>query len=366
MSAILLIEDQQETIDDFRAHVRSFDASLRLVAPKDVGLDQWKAVPDTGQSAEEQLANALKAIVDHHALDLVVLDSDLSREDKLQTHSSYRAAFAAIGMPVCRYQKRGSRVLLARLPQLQRTIKDGSSAIWIPGDFVGGDRVAELPRWLTAVVSGFSAIQSALDADEALVDPRHSPIDVLSAVVGRPESASEFLGYAAQNFTFFGNQADADQVQALPTSRVYATRLGYWLFNYVIAFPGPILTAPAACAFLNLDPVMADVPAVAKVLDAARYRGPFYEIEDYYWRSDLARLVDDCQGDIASHSILAGIKLVRVDPERPADPGYICMLSGETIRADQAAATPDWVPPGASEARFKEEVLDQLGPLAGI
>jgi hypothetical protein len=150
-------------------------------------------------------------------------------------------------------------------------------------------------------------------------------------------------------------------------SKRYATQLGYWLFNYILMFPGPILTQSAAAAYLNVSPNdVSKYRVFENLLEHARYKGPFDDVEPYYWRSKLSELAESAGGDIAGHIDLSDVVLDRIDREKGAVQAYICMLSGEAIREDQAALSPDWVPSGASEAKIKEEVLDELGPLAGI
>lgn len=368
MSNILLIEDQQPTIDDIRAAAEASAANgttnVSFLTASDVGLDAFKPDAAVERSLEEQLAATMKDLVQAHSLDLVVLDSDLTRVEALQTHSTYSKALALIGMPTCRYKKRGSDARFARYTALRRSAREGDEAIWIPSERLSA-RLPELPRWLDGIVAGMTLIRNRLQGQPGLLEPRRSPIDALAIVLDRPELSNDFLGYAAQNFEYFADEGDVDRVDALPREQVYATRMGYWLFNHVMAFPGPILDAAHACAFLNLLPSMSERPEVRSVLKPARYRGPFAGLGEYYWRSDLAEIAERCDGDVINHAELKGLELERIDTERPSNRGYLCMLSGEPLTRDQAF-TPDWIPSGATEARFKEDTLDQLGPLAGI
>lgn len=364
MCNVLIIEDQVDTIDRYKN--LAIDSNLNFLSPDDVGLAQ-DIVQQEGISVEEQLAEFLKSTIHEHAIDLVLLDTDLSRQRALQTHSSYKSALRDLGMPVCRYQKGGRHVALSMLPQLQRTIRDGASAIWIPRTLVSGDRINELVPRLKAISAAFKTIEATLIEKPELVQKQHSPNDVLAAVLGNHDLSYEFLGYAAQNLVYFATP-DVDSAEHLISkSKRYATQLGYWLFNYILMFPGPILNQPAAAAYLNVSPKEAINNSVfSNLLERARYRGPFDEVEPYYWRSKLSELAESAGGDIAGHTNLHGSVLERIDKGEGAVQAYICMLSGEAIRHDQAAQSPDWVPSGASEAKIKEDVLDELGPLAGI
>ena len=366
MCNVLIIEDQKDAIERFKSYAEG--TGLTFLSPDEVSLtDQQRN--EEGGAIEGQLAEFLKTTIGKHAIDLVLLDTDLARQSELETHSSYKAALRDIGMPVCRYQKGGKAVRLAMLPQLQRTIRDGASAIWIPRTLVSDDdegRENLVPR-LIAISQAFEKIEAALEARPELLSPKHSPAEVLAAVLGDENLSFEFLGYAAQNLVYFAKPEEGDAEHLISQAKRYATQLGYWLFNYILMFPGPVLTCRGAAAFLNVMPGDASQwEAFTEVLEYARYSGPFSEVEPYYWRTKLVDLADEVGGDITKHEHLQALQLPRVDPDEHAVQAFICMISGEAITQGQAAPNPDWVPSGASEAKIKEEVLDELGPLAGI
>ncbi|VVQ03543.1 hypothetical protein PS925_02547 [Pseudomonas fluorescens] len=365
MCRVLIIEDELAAIERFQG--LSKGTELTFLSPADVGLAGW--APEETESVEEQLAKHLKAQIEQQQIDLVLLDTDLSRGRSLQPHSSYKAALRELGMPVCRYQKGGTEPPLARLQQLQRTVRDGASAIWIPKAYVSGDRINGLVPRLIAISRGFKDILAALRSNPDLLDDkhRHSPADVLASVLGDTDLSYEFLGYAAQNLVYFAKPEQEVQEQEISKEQRYATQLGYWLYNYIITFPGPILTAPAAAAYLNVLPDELEAREdFSSLVGRAHYQGPFDQVEPYFWRTRLIALLDESNGDLATHESITGAALRRVDSNNAGDPTFVCMITGEAITQDQSATSPDWVPSGATEAKIKEEVLDELGPLAGI
>lgn len=362
MCNVLIIEDQDDIIVKFKKLAEKTE--LTFLSPEEVGLT--KLQKGIQESVEEQLARHLKDKIAEFDIDLVLLDTDLSREQDLQTHSSYKAALRELGMPVCRYQKGGSDSVFALLPQLQRTIRDGASAIWVPRALVSGNREHELVARLIALSNGFKSIRKALEEHAELLEKAHSPTEVLAVVLGDVDRSYEFLGYAAQNLVYFAKpEADVEAHQISKIQR-YSTQLGYWLFNYIITFPGPILKQDAALAHLNIHPDASSQGALSSVIESSRYQGPFDDVEQYFWRSKLVDILERFDGDITSHPDLKDVELKRIDSEDPGSPAYICMLSGYPITRHEAATNPDWVPSGASEAKIKDDVLDELGPLAGI
>lgn len=363
MCKVLIIEDQLDIIDRFKGFTAGTE--LSFISPTDIGLVGFSPTED--EAVEEQLATFLKNKIGEHGIDLVLLDTDLSRGRTLQTHSSYKAALRELGMPVCRYQKGGTTSEFEQLPQLQRTIRDGASAIWIPRAIVSGDRMNELVPRLIAISRGFKSIYKALQASPELLKGRHSPTDVLAAVLGNSAISYEFLGYAAQNLVYFANPEAHVAEYQISEERRFATQLGYWLFNYIMMFPGPILSEPSAAAYLNIQPSeLKKHSELSEALKVAQYHGPFSEIAPYFWRSALIELLNDFDGDIVRNEAFRDLEIARIDTQSPDSVAYICLVSGKPITEQQAAPTPDWVPSGASEARVDDDVLSELGPLAGI
>lgn len=173
--------------------------------------------------------------------------------------------------------------------------------------------------------------------------------ELFRASLGDENLSFEFLGYAAQNLVYFATPEEGVADHLISQTKRYATQLGYWLFNYILMFPGPILTRKGAAAFLNVVPdQVCQCEAFTQVLEDARYRGPFSDVEPYYWRTKLVDLADGAGGEIVKHESLQAARLTRVDQDPHAVQAFICMISGEAITQDQAAPNPDWVPSGAS------------------
>lgn len=360
---ILIIEDQTDWIQDV---AKAADSLLTIFSPEDVGLLGFKI--EEGCPAEDQIEKKLLDVVTTHKIDLVLLDTDLSRaKGDLQPQSGYRVALQELGIPVCRYQKGGTETKFSWWQRLQRVAVDGASAVWVSREMVNGEKSDQLAPWLKQMAEGFQAITEKLDANPKLLEDGLGPSDVLAIVLDRPDAKSDFLGYSAQNFFFFAAPNDADATANYPSpARRYATRLGYWLYNYIMMFPGPILSSAAAAAMLNLQLDSFGNAKVQALLSECRYNGPFGQLDAFYWRDSLAEKLDELEGDIARAPELSDLGLKRVDSDDPSATAYLCVLSHEAILQQDAASNPDWIPPGAYQARIKAEHLDELGPLLGI
>lgn len=365
---MLIIEDQPEFIARVVEAFKKVDSTVDLMTPDTTGLGE--KFDDSGTaSLEEQMLTKMKALHEGTPIDLVLLDTDLSRLGNGVTQSLCRQTFQEIGIPVCRYRKRMSTTDIARLQDLHRLAREGASAVWVPSEYVQADKLeTTFVPWLLAVAHGFAALQKSLTEQPGLLTAPLGPAGILATVLEHPNLKADLLGYTAQNFFFFGAPTgeDGDDPAKPANGAAQATRLGYWLINYIMMFPGPILSSKAAAAYLNLKPPSFELGAVQDLIQATLYRGAFSEVGQYYWRDDLANLLDELNGDIATAPQLKDEKLERVDADNVGASAYLCLLTQEPITADDAAPKPDWIPTGAQLARIKRDLYEQLGPMLSI
>lgn len=353
---LLIIEDQL----DFVARVEESCAGtdVKLLKPDDVGLLEQLA---EDKPIEEQLASRMRGISVNNAVDLVLLDTDLSRgKGKFGTQTEYRQACQEAGLPVCRYRKGHTTTKLANLEFIRRLALDSASAVLVPKARLEGDLAETLLPWLRKVNEGFASVRESLENKPELLADQLGPAGILSAILNRPDLKADLLGYTAQNFLFFSPVLAPDVRVAS-----FATQLGYWLHNYILAFPGPILNAGAAAAYLNLQPESFNGETVKEAVEAARYEGPFGSLESYYWREELGWLLESWGGDIAKAPALKNVTLKRVT-ESPSGVAFFCVLTQVPIREEEAAINPDWIPVGAQLTRIKQSELDELGPMLNI
>ncbi len=365
---LLIIEDEPEFISRLRSAFVPENSSNQLFTPDDVGLVNEKFEP--GKSFEEQFLDKLRGVHADKAIDLVLLDTDLSRfKGSSISQTLCRQAFQEIGVPVCRYKKTYSQTDSNRLKDLKRIAREGASAIWVPPQLVKGEDLGNLVVWLQAINDGFASIRERLKADSSLLGKSHGPAAVLARLLGKPKMRADLLGYTSQNLFFFAAplSEDSDEEAYKPDVLVQSTRLGYWLFNYVLTFPGPILPVAAAAALLNLSRAAFESPQLKKFCESARYQGPFDGVQDFYLRDKLNELIDLNGGDVTAATALKGIELETLESDPVGTHAYYCVLSDAPITAAQAAnPSPDWIPPGADMARIDQDLLDALDPMLSM
>ena len=359
---ILLIEDESGFID--RLTAASKDQEISVVTLAMVGLDKTF----TGDAAiEQQLVEQLRRSRGEHSIDLVLLDTDLSKLGNGISQAACRAACQELGLPVARYTKKHSETQISHLKYLQRLAVEGASAIWVPNSMTKDDldKSGIIP-WLKGIQNGFFSLKTHLDENAELLTKPLGPVGILAHALKRPSLRADLLGYTAQNFFFFSPVAEEGGEKTSQDNGQLATRLGYWLYNYILAFPGPILNAEAAAAFLNVSTESFALPAIQGLLAPARYAGPFSAVGSYFWTEDLLDLIEKNGGDIATAPELKDAAITRVDPDHPESSAFYCVLTHEPIKRSEASATPDWIPSGAQVARIKQSLYDELGPLLSI
>lgn len=359
---ILLIEDEDNFIDRLKKDAAQH--GITVVTPIEVSLD---AKFNEDGPIEDQIVQRLGDIQKSRNIDLVLLDTDISKLGNGIGQAACRAACQVLGVPVARYTKKQSQTQIAHLKYLQRLAVEGASAIWVPADMTKGDLSSTgLFPWLKGVGAGFAHLKSYLETHKDVLDRSLGPAGILALALDRPSLRSDLLGYTAQNFFFFSPTVDDSENKVADDSAQLATRLGYWLYNCVLTFPGPILAAKAAAAYLNVTVDTFKLPAVQSLVTKARYGGPFSEVEEYYWTEDLLEIIEECGGDIAESESLKDLEILRVDEAHPESSAYFCVLTHEPIARSIASSNPDWIPSGAQVTRINQELYDQLGPMLSI
>ncbi len=362
---LLIIEDEPDFIGRVKVAFAPEGSNNQLLTPDAVGLVSEKF--EAHKSFEEQFLDKLRQVHKDSAIDLVLLDTDLSRfKGSPISQTLCRQAFQEIGVPVCRYKKTYTQTDSNRLKDLKRIAREGASAVWVPPHLVKGEDLSDLVTWLLAVNDGFVRIRERLQGDPALLEKNHGPAAVLARLLGKPKMRADLLGYTAQNLFFFAAplSEDADDESLTPDALVQSTRLGYWLLNYVLTFPGPILPVAAAAALLNVSRDAFDDPRLQALCARARYQGPFDRVQPYYLRDALEEIVDENGGSVVNAPALQGVGLEALVSDPAGTHAYYCVLNDKPITAAQAAnPSPDWIPPGADMARIDQDLLDALDPM---
>lgn len=359
MLNILYVEDESE----FRNQLIIRLNSRLNVSSIDVG--KFSTELNKGETALQFQRWLQASIGDTAKLDGVILDSDLSGYGNGMSKETLLAAFRNMGIPVCRYSKRTKGTTFELLKHFATLASEGAASILVPSEFMNGSRsdyTAEdddLVTWLEAVFDGFFRIhQKYVILSANISSARLSPPSLLAQILDKPGLELDFLGYAGANLFFFGDrltevdapgEGEGVETEQHQTPGNGATKLGYWLYNYIISFPGPILNVGAAAALIGVKSSSIDVGVFVGAMAPERYDGPFSGCQPLFLREKLETVLIE-QG-------ISGVELLRSrgvssEPIYENDPtrsGVYCIATNTSIEADEGVGPINFIPGGASD-----------------
>ena len=314
---------------------------------------------------EKQIADGIRTL--EHAdgqFDAVLLDTDLSNFKNGISQSAFRSACSMIGLPVLRYSKKGLTQPSDRLKYLATIAREGSQAILVP-DSILHEGLAD---WVLNVALSFKNIREQIEK-QAKDGRVVSPAALLAEMINIPNIDIDLIGYSGANFFFFGDLIESPIDNKLETkTRNYSTQFGYWLANYVLMFPGPILNRGAAAAHLGVtkNDLIKSAEALA-VLQEAAYTGPFASQGDYFVRQLLDQLL--ASSDKSNYVELLqskGIQLEDATVENASETFYYCIVNDVPILDSDARGPFDWIPRGADICRVRKDTYDKFGPWLNV
>lgn len=361
---LLHVEDQEE----FRIELRKkLDRKVTITPYVGKGADGKELDLYPHQNAsdpiEDQIANQLKEFeLKLGAFDAVLLDTDLSGLKNGISQSSIRTACSQLGIPVFRYSKRGLVSPQERMKYLATIAREGSQSILVPQDVLSGNGLSE---WLLNVTASFTKIRKAIETYSK--DRILSPAELLAKLLKLPGIDIDLMGYSGANFFFFGDLIEKIEPEKPTVYRNYSTQFGYWLCNYVLLFPGPIMNIGATAAYLELSKQDITNIEIAKLLEKAKYKGPFAELGPYYIKQLLdGGFLEIKQESYADYFKSKGIKLAKRQYKLDDSPSYYCVVNDEPISAKNSKGPLDWIPRGAHMCRIKKETYDKFGPWLNV
>lgn len=361
---LLHVEDQDTYRDELKNKLKS---KVKVISYTGTSVDgkpfDLKAHINGNKPIELQIADQIKGYEKKYGeFDAVLLDTDLSGLQNGISQSSIRSACSIIGIPVCRYSKKGFVTPQERMKYLATIAREGSQSILVPDDVLSGEGLSE---WLLHIANSFKKIRKAIEnsSEERFL----SPAELLAKILKVPGIGIDLMGYSGANFFFFGDLIEKT-AQKKPTAfRNYSTQFGYWVCNYVLLFPGPIMNVAATAAYLELTKKDITNPEIADLLESAKYKGPFAELGPYYMKLHLDNILSKFQEEsYAKYFKSKGIKLAKRQYKLDGSPSYYCIVNDEPIPAMNSKGPLDWMPRGAHMCRIKKETYDKFGPWLNV
>jgi hypothetical protein len=347
---ILFVEDEIEFLHAFTAHFQSFNNGVTTIGVNDF-------VPtDGGGAVEDQFFEYVRTLERDGCFDGALVDFDLSLMHNGVSQTLVLTALRRLGIPVCRYSKRGATAQSDRLKLLKRLMTDGPLAVPFNLDI----NLAEEPRlaaeWVLTLFASFAALA---DAITGLGQGADGPSSLLARALGENDAEVDFAGYREAYPYYFADLIQADDpIEDVVRKRRQSTQVAYWFVNCILTFPGPILNPGATAAVFGFEKVAALADKrLQPILDRCAYCGPFSTLNRYCWRQKILALLDDpAVADIVrdvyrDQGIAGDFRSLRY-----------CLLNNRPMTPTEQSSRPDWIPAGATESYVERGLYKKLNP----
>lgn len=359
MSQIILIDDEARFLDRLNAAV-----TARL---PNVSISTWRP------GSDDDAAAAFHERIDDGETVLVATDQDL-------TKSGLSGFFGATivswcqrrAIPVGDFSRRRSGLILREADLFELRVPSN--------DKDGADYIA-------AVYSGFTEL--AAEISRLDLDPGTTSLaQYLAHALERPHLESDFALYLAR----LGNGGTAVATRIIgsqtataaggrPPEAAISYTLGHYLANVITRFAGPLLGLDALCAYVGAD--SSEGTELAKMFDSARYEGPFWRLDQLFWRDSVDAVLDDLfDVEMSPAPDIGTLRRVAIEAalgralaqhgcdRRGCDGkrgGFHCPFTNRPVCVDGecAVAGSAWIPSGATSSRVEREYHDEWAPLLG-
>lgn len=357
---LLYVEDE----DGFALQIKT-----ALESGGQISVDSDKFILDlqVHNGGGNPIENQIAQIINQRELsggeyDAALVDTDLSGLKNGISQSAFRTACSMIGLPVLRYS-RAVPTTSDRIKYLTTISREGSQALQVPTSVL----TEGIADWVVGILQSFKQIRDEIE-ERRKKGSGISPSGIVASMLKEPEIDLDLLGYSGANFFFFGELIDSVEGDIKqPRGRNYATQLGYWLANYVLMFPGPILNEGAAAAYLGITKNDMENLEVRSLLASALYTGPFattYTSGSYYIRRRVDKLM--LESDVEYFADLCSRNHIKLDDAGNGKLWYYCIVNDEPILDADAVGPFDWMPRGADICRIKKSTYEKLAPWLGM
>lgn len=373
MKRIIIIDDKENIREGLR------DAILDAISQDPVyEVEAWNneyisALLSSVQSADDTESNAdedilYRSLQKEKDISLVVSDRDLSAFHEASiSESAIADACRRLNIPLATYHRKPNANAPMRNFEQVTQIRSFSIAI------KNISQPTEAARLIVDIARGFDLLFDEVAALKSNGIHHESPSLILSTILGKPELEYHFSQYAEgpsvgmEVFsTFIGENLQSEETRRFIVRKT-AFVLGYWLYNYILNFPGVILNSSACASYLNIseDSFWAN----NSEFDVAKYVGPFGGAEDFWWRAELEELIFSADKNDGYEYLSA--RGLDVSPSKccksdvsPA--GYYCLINRSAISKSASRGQLSWIPKGATLCRVEIEAYDALASMMSL
>jgi len=360
---VILFEDDprrsEKLQEDFEQAMAEYDSGIEISEP-----DISESSPDL-----ETLRQALQG--DQPAL-LVMLDWDLGERPDGITRGDVKEVCTEEDIPLVIYHRPESS--FTQTEQFEEYDTDDIK-------FESSKPIEEVGRDGAGIAVGFQEIQNRTSQvfDEYLEgNSSSSPAPMIYQILNAPESvAGELEQYNwGTPDAMFGAPDDNEDFDQTTRIQRWSTHLGYWIWNELLTFPGVLLNPTATAAYLDINhKTFQENHEYLDALEDARYDGPFWKLDYWFWLPELDSVRGDVMNDTDSQlpigpEIFDRLGLPAIersechDENEGGHPGaryYGAMIEAPVCK-EHSKRPEGLIPPGATRTRVSSTKYEKYMP----
>jgi hypothetical protein len=348
--------------EDDAKHFSILETKLRAILGDDFKIELYdgsRPQPKTHGEVEEWVRSFL---LSSSPATLAMLDWDLTAFVHFAPQQFVRGIAEDLAIPVVMYQ--GADPKNKALEKLKRWQEKRIAIEGTADHEKVASKCADVAKGFSEIYRRVSALGDAprlLETlREVLKPPSEAPLHLETFAVG----SQELLSVVGRGFS-------DDQ------HRFLSTWMGYLIHNRILQFPGPILGRVAAAAYLAMDLADFDCADTQKMIEGARYNGPFSESLPGWWLAEIDRTIASVMRD-DDGSVPLGWKAFARELDKPLkpghciqghaldEPGYLCVLKDAAVCAEHSQAPDAWIPRGADRCRIYNDEFELLQAYLGL
>ena len=287
------------------------------------------------------------------SIGMVALDWELDLYKKHVSRQAVEGICDEEGIPICIYQYASTVE-----DKIKRMMKWGENKIWLQ-DF---KTVEDLKQGIFSIVLGFSSIRKGLNEFEGSRFPLGK---LINEILLTPQEARISIDqYLWSRFRAFQVLESTDQKSV----RLMSSLIGYWIYNVLLQFPGPIVSEGAAASFLDISEEDFSRVEIKNIFKDALYKGPFNNTDQYWWTRKIENILAASilaeDKEIPSGNILATRTGFEVRHSRcytgHEGAGYFCIIRRTPVCAVHSLNPGGWIPSGADLSRIEKTKYEEL------
>jgi hypothetical protein len=244
----------------------------------------------------------------------------------------------------------------------------------------------EAARYVAGVFRGFESINEAVKGSASALNAKKSPVGVLAEILGRSQEESRFSLYGvrlgASNPSLKEHIRTQSDPQTPEKQRLLAYVIGHLLLNVILRYPGPIMGANVLASYVAAS--TDEVDDLATLFADARYKGPFDQVDQFFWLSDVDSLLEtlvtevgeppeaETQGELRRLAVewRLGRKLRKHGCTRCGgkNGGFWCPFTERAVcqLPECSIGSNAWIPQGARLCRIEKDFYDEWAPVLGF